>query len=36
MKANSGYPFPVVADIQKTIGHFLIALMRILNFDKNR
>ncbi len=27
MKANSGYPFPVVANNKLTVGHFIVSIM---------
>lgn len=35
LKANNGYPFPVVVTNEKTMGHFFIDLLRKINFDKN-
>lgn len=35
MKANNAYPFPVVVNNDKTMGHFFIDLLRKLNLDKN-
>jgi len=27
MRANSGYPFPVLANSKKTIGHFILSII---------
>lgn len=35
MKANVGYPFPIKANINTSMGHFFIDLIRKLNLDKN-
>lgn len=34
MKANYGYPFPVIVNKANTLGHFLIGLIRKLNLTK--
>lgn len=36
MKANYGYPFPVIVNKTNTLGHFFIGLVRKLNLmNKN-
>lgn len=35
LKANTGYPFPLVVDNGKSLGHIFIELIRKLNISKN-